>query len=62
MLLLEIKPKSFCKTKKVIVLMTFSVKSPRVFSLSGNFVICAFSHAAEAYLSHRTTVLTEIGP
>ena len=27
-----------------------------------DFVICAFSHAAEVYLSHRTTVLTEIGP
>lgn len=38
------------------------IKLPESFSLSGSFVICAFSHAAEVYLSHRTTVLTEIGP
>ena len=27
-----------------------------------SFIICAFFHAAEVYLSHRTTVLSEIGP
>lgn len=38
------------------------IKLPESFLLSGSFVICAFSHAAEVYLSHRTTALTEIGP